>query len=131
MIKYIHHLPLVRVCHTVAKSYTKHLLKPLNVQACKPNASNMVYLKYLSTSDDSIRNSKEKLHKTVQAPINLCCMQSCVNCVWLEYVDVLLQDYKKKGALLDIQEVLKEIDKDIEDPSVRAYIKFEINSKLK
>ena len=57
-------------------------------------------------------------------------MEGCVNCVWLEYVDLLVKEYEKKGLTLDMQEIFNEIDKDVEDANVKAYIKFEIKSKL-
>ena len=94
------------------------------------NSQQICAAKYFSSLDDSNQNSKEILAK-VELPINLCCMESCVNCVWLQYADELVKEYKKKGLKLDTQEIFNEIDKDVEDVNVKAYIKLEIKSKLR
>ena len=86
---------------------------------------------FCTDSNDSCENSKIKLITSLTPPTNLCCMAGCVNCVWFEYADLLIQEYAKKEQTLKIGDIFKEIDEDVEDPNIRAYIKLEIKSKFK
>ena len=85
---------------------------------------------FCTDSNDSSQSSKVNV-TSVKPPTDLCCMAGCVNCVWFEYADLLILEYTKKGLTLDIQDLLKEIDEDVDDPIIRAYIKLEIKSKFK
>ncbi|XP_059165391.1 uncharacterized protein LOC131947977 [Physella acuta] len=55
-----------------------------------------------------------------EPPIN-CCMTGCVNCVWIAYAEELKEYCKSVGG--DPKDT---IDK-ITDPSLRAFIKMELN----
>lgn len=60
----------------------------------------------------------------------VCCMSGCPNCVWIQYAEDLMKYYggeSKKG----VAEVLKAIDNDVEDESLKAYLKFEISMMSK
>ena len=76
------------------------------------------------------QNSKARMITSLIPPTNLCCEEGCVNCVWIEYVDSLMKEYAKKNLSLDIEDILKEVDKEVDDPNIRAYIKLEIKSKF-
>ena len=80
------------------------------------------------TSNDSTDSSDTLLTK-LEPPTNLCCMEGCVNCVWIEYVENLAKEYSRKNQTLDIQEIIVQIENDISDPNVRAFIILEVKSK--
>lgn len=124
-------VPLGRSCNVImaSREIKKHNII-IDPPTCNFNPQKIILTKYFSSLNDSTQNSKEKIAKKIEPPTNLCCMEGCVNCVWLEYVEILVKEYEKKGLTLDMHEIFKEIDKDVEDVNVKAYIKFEIKSKL-
>ena len=81
-----------------------------------------------ATSNDSTESSDTLLTK-LEPPTNLCCMEGCVNCVWIEYVENMAKEYSRKNQTLDIQEIIDQIENDISDPNVRAFIILEVKSK--
>ena len=81
-----------------------------------------------ATSNDSTDSSDTLLTK-LEPPTNLCCMEGCVDCVWIEYVENLAKEYSRKNQTLDIQEIIEQIENDISDPNVRAFIILEVKSK--
>ena len=56
---------------------------------------------------------------------NLCCREGCPNCVWIEYAKDLKLQHK------DSDQVVQEIEKKIDDPSIRAFIIMQVNSLKK
>lgn len=52
-----------------------------------------------------------------------CCRSGCANCVYLKYA-LELEDYFRDGGL----EAVNEIDKLVDDASLRAYLKMELKS---
>ena len=83
-----------------------------------------------ATSNDSTDSSDTLLTK-LEPPTNLCCMEGCVNCVWIEYVENMAKEYSRKNQTLDIQEIIDQIENDISDPNVRAFIILEVKSKTR
>ena len=83
-----------------------------------------------AASNDSTDSSDTLLTK-LQPPTNLCCMEGCVNCVWIEYVENMAKEYSRKNQTLDIQEIIDQIENDISDPNVRAFIILEVKSKTR
>ena len=84
------------------------------------------------SSAQSLKNGSENLNKKyLEPPIDQCCMEGCVDCVWLKYADTLVDKYKEKITAIEIQKLFEEIDKDVANPNVRSYIKFEIKLKVK
>ena len=83
-----------------------------------------------ATSNDST-DSSETLVTKLEPPTNLCCMEGCVNCVWIEYVENMAKEYSRKNQTLDIQEIIDQIENDISDPNVRAFIILEVKSKTR
>jgi len=57
-----------------------------------------------------------------EPPAGLCCMSGCANCVWLEHAKELIAYYEDGGA--KAEEALKKI----KDPSLKAFLKFELQS---
>jgi hypothetical protein len=58
-------------------------------------------------------------------------MSGCANCVWLDYAEEMTKYYEKKGSKLQIDEIFKDIDDNLSDPMIKAFIKLELKSKLK
>ena len=83
-----------------------------------------------ATSNDST-DSSDTLLTRLEPPTNLCCMEGCVNCVWIEYVENMAKEYSRKNQTLDIQEIIDQIENDISDPNVRAFIILEVKSKTR
>lgn len=61
---------------------------------------------------------------TPPTPPTTCCMSGCHNCVWIEYADCLAEHYRDGGV-----EACRMIEKEIEDPSLRAFILMEVRLK--
>lgn len=60
-----------------------------------------------------------------------CCGSGCQNCAWLKYADDLLDYYKELDKKQEgITRILDEIEK-LDDPNLKAYLKMEINFKIK
>ena len=84
------------------------------------------------SSAQSMKNCPENLNrKYIEPPVDQCCMEGCVDCVWLKYADSLVDKYKGKITAIEIQNLFEEIDNDVANPNVRSYIKFEIKLKVK
>ena len=63
-----------------------------------------------------------------EAPSGLCCMSGCANCVWLDYAEEMIKTYAEKGKEVDIEDIIKEVEANIDDPMMRAFIKLELKS---
>jgi len=60
-----------------------------------------------------------------EPPAGLCCMSGCANCVWLEHAKELMDYYQDGGT--KAEEALKKI----KDPSLKAFLKFELDALKK
>ena len=83
-----------------------------------------------ATSNDST-DCNDTLLTKLEPPTNLCCMEGCVNCVWIEYVENMAKEYSRKNQILDIQEIIDQIENDISDPNLKAFIILEVKSKTR
>jgi len=54
-----------------------------------------------------------------------CCGSGCSNCVWISYAESLSDSFKKQG----FAEAEAAIRKNVEDPSMRAYLLFELRMR--
>jgi hypothetical protein len=64
-------------------------------------------------------------------PTGLCCMSGCANCVWLDYADEIVSYYLAKGEKLGVDSIMKEVDDNVSDEMVKAFIKMEIKFKYR
>lgn len=62
---------------------------------------------------------------TLPEPPTNCCMSGCANCVWIDYAESLMEHYKDGGA-----QARADIERLVTDPSLKMFIKLELNSKL-
>jgi hypothetical protein len=58
-----------------------------------------------------------------------CCMSGCANCVWLDYAELVVKFYETRGAALNLDDLLGEIDSNVEDEMIKAFIKMEVKSR--
>merc|ERR1711941_141718 len=71
-------------------------------------------------------NPPENSHKPPSLPTT-CCMSGCANCVWLEYADEVVDFYSRRGESgLKVDQILKEVEENVDDEMVKAFIKMEI-----
>ena len=57
------------------------------------------------------------------------CFKGCANCVWLDYAEEVVRYYDSRGMTSNFEELLKTVDKNVEDPMVKAFVKMELKSK--
>merc|ERR1711972_360028 len=53
-----------------------------------------------------------------------CCMSGCANCVWLDFAEETVKFYDNLGMKMELEELLKTVDDNIQDPLVKAFIKM-------
>ncbi|XP_019761019.1 oxidoreductase-like domain-containing protein 1 [Dendroctonus ponderosae] len=121
-------LPMSRVCIVGLTKW----LHSLGASASSPNdaKSTLNGLSLQGNSDDShsLENHENMSPPSIQAPEEpaTCCMSGCANCVWLEYAEKLTEYYRDGG-----ETSVKEINEKITDPSIKAYLLFEIRMRSK
>lgn len=72
------------------------------------------------------QTSVDKLVELPETPNpDLCCRSGCDNCIWIQYALKLDQFCAGQG-----EQCLKELDRQIDDPSIRAYIRLQIRQQL-
>ena len=85
---------------------------------------------FWSYSKESKKGFNTSDQQGLEPPSNLCCMSGCANCVWMTYADNLIKHYAEKRLTINMQKLLNEIEENIDDPMIKAFIKLEIKSKL-
>jgi len=58
-----------------------------------------------------------------------CCMSGCANCVWLDYAEEMVNFYEQRGEQMDFPSLLRDVEKNIDDPMIKAFITMELKSK--
>merc|ERR1712179_91388 len=81
-----------------------------------------------STQDGSLNQETSTQDSPPPLP-NTCCMSGCANCVWLDYAEEMVRFYKHRGEQMDFASLLREVDKNIDDPMIKAFISMELKSK--
>ena len=56
-------------------------------------------------------------------------LSGCANCVWLDYAEEVVRYFDNKGMTSSLDELLDTVDKNVEDPMIKAFIKMELKSK--
>jgi len=80
------------------------------------------------TQDDFLNQETSTQDSPPPLP-NTCCMSGCANCVWLDYAEEMVRFYKHRGEQMDFASLLREVDKNIDDPMIKAFISMELKSK--
>ncbi len=58
-------------------------------------------------------------------------MSGCANCVWLDYADELVAFYVNRGESVGLDKILAEVEQNMDDEMVKAFVKMEIKFKYK
>ena len=58
-----------------------------------------------------------------------CCMSGCANCVWLDFAEETVNYYEAMGEKMEFTTLLKQVEKNIDDPMIKAFITMELKSK--
>lgn len=90
-------------------------------------------------SNDS-NKSKKSSNQTNKFPVldsNLCCREGCDKCYFIEYVNELENYFlnesnhtKSKDRHKLLNEILNEIDKRIDDPSIKTFVKMQVKESF-
>ena len=49
--------------------------------------------------------------------------------MWLDYAEEVVRYYDSRGLTSNFEELLDTVDKNVEDPMVKAFVKMELKSK--
>ena len=49
--------------------------------------------------------------------------------MWLDYAEEVVRYYDSRGMTSNFEELLDTVDKNVEDPMVKAFVKMELKSK--
>ena len=60
-----------------------------------------------------------------------CCMSDCANCVWLDYSEEVSKYYELKGSNLSKEEIIGDIERQLSNPMLKAFIILELEIKMK
>jgi len=82
-----------------------------------------------SSTQDGSPNKETSTQNSPPPLPNTCCMSGCANCVWLDYAEEMVRFYKHRGEQMDFASLLREVDKNIDDPMIKAFISMELKSK--
>lgn len=55
-----------------------------------------------------------------------CCGQSCINCVWMQYIQEIHKYFASKGLQDDKDELIRIVEELDVDPSVKAFLRMEV-----
>jgi len=62
---------------------------------------------------------------------NTCCMSGCANCVWLDYAEEVVRYFDSRSEKVDLQVLLDEVERNIQDPMIKSFIKMELKFKYR
>ena len=95
------------------------------------NSLNNLFLVQMFSNDSKIidrksGDNKKKTFKSLPEPPDNCCQSGCDNCVWIQWAKDV-EEYYRDGGL----EAEKQIEKLINDPSLKHFIQLQIHKAIK
>lgn len=57
-------------------------------------------------------------------------MSGCTSCVWLDYAEDTVKFYAERGGA-DVRAIIDEVERNVDDPMVKAFVVMEIRTKYK
>eukprot|EP00088_Acartia_fossae_P001556 TRINITY_DN10609_c0_g1_i16.p1 TRINITY_DN10609_c0_g1~~TRINITY_DN10609_c0_g1_i16.p1 ORF type:complete len:119 (-),score=14.54 TRINITY_DN10609_c0_g1_i16:112-468(-) len=60
-----------------------------------------------------------------------CCASGCASCVWLDYAEEVIKYYEGKSESLSCDQLLQDVEKNIQDPMIKTFVKMEIRNKFR
>jgi len=58
-------------------------------------------------------------------------MSGCANCVWLDYAEEVVRYFDSRSEKVDLQVLLDEVERNIQDPMIKSFIKMELKFKYR
>ncbi|KAB0801351.1 hypothetical protein PPYR_05705 [Photinus pyralis] len=92
---------------------------------CKTRQKLNVIYASKSITDQNDKSNEAKVKQLPEVPTT-CCMSGCHNCVWIDYADKLSEYYQDGG-----EHALQDIDRNISDPNLKAFILFQLRMRQK
>jgi len=82
------------------------------------------------SSADSTAKVSAELSGPPEIP-STCCMSGCANCVWLDYAEEVVRYFDSRSEKVDLQVLLDEVERNIQDPMIKSFIKMELKFKYR
>eukprot|EP00088_Acartia_fossae_P001557 TRINITY_DN10609_c0_g1_i18.p1 TRINITY_DN10609_c0_g1~~TRINITY_DN10609_c0_g1_i18.p1 ORF type:complete len:122 (-),score=11.21 TRINITY_DN10609_c0_g1_i18:112-477(-) len=60
-----------------------------------------------------------------------CCASGCASCVWLDYAEEVIKYYEGRSESLSCDQLLQDVEKNIQDPMIKTFVKMEIRNKFR
>lgn len=119
--------------HSYSNS-SQYFLNSLNLSKTCSTISTSTSKSTKVSRDSSVDKTKSapEQPQAVAGPPSLpstCCMSGCANCVWLDFAEETVQYYKEMGEEMEFTALLREVEKNIDDPMIKAFITMELKSK--
>ena len=108
--------------HSGSKENTFSMTRKSQSEIVKKNTTHRPIVDFIEK--ENTKRILERDYSNPPEPPTTCCMSGCPTCVWLEYAEELGQFYKDGGS-----KAKEAIEKDIHDPSLKAFLMFELSTK--
>eukprot|EP00090_Calanus_glacialis_P028474 TRINITY_DN45726_c0_g1_i1.p1 TRINITY_DN45726_c0_g1~~TRINITY_DN45726_c0_g1_i1.p1 ORF type:complete len:136 (+),score=40.75 TRINITY_DN45726_c0_g1_i1:32-439(+) len=123
-----------KVLHHSYSNSSQYFLNSLNLSKTCSTISTSTSKSTKVSRDSSVDKTESAPEQppAVAGPPSLpstCCMSGCANCVWLDFAEETVQYYKEMGEEMEFTALLREVEKNIDDPMIKAFITMELKSK--
>ena len=119
-----HSKMFIQTSHIDSKENKFSMTKKSQNEIVKRNDNHRPIVDFIENENKETKKSVERDYSNPPEPPTTCCMSGCPTCVWLEYAEEISQFYKDGGS-----KAKEAIEKDIHDPSLKAFLLFELSTK--
>ncbi|KAG0729472.1 Oxidoreductase-like domain-containing protein 1 [Chionoecetes opilio] len=121
------HRPTQKRCLTLHLPILEHVTRRTSYKPPPPPTQGHPSSRGIPEEPPGINPSeaKDPCHELLIQPTT-CCGSGCANCVWVEYAERLADHYCDGG-----HEAQKMIEREVTDPSLKAYILMEVRLKAR